>query len=255
MENLREAVQATSGVELTDFQESQFRVYFEELTRWNQRFSLTSIVKAKEVASKHFADSLEVLRATKKFLEPPFRIVDIGSGAGFPGIPLGLVEEKATIDLIEATGKKARFLKHIVNTLALTNVSVHYSRAETLGQDPLFREQFDLATARGVGHVFVALEYLFPFCRLGGIVVILTKPTGKNTIDEAKGVMEKLGGSFLEYQEVAGSDRVIRRGIIVGRKMVVTSPIYPRKPGAPSKKPLGRRKDLGSPSGFNSGHS
>lgn len=242
MEYLRAEVQATTGIELTDFQENRFRIYFEELTRWNQHVSLTSIVKAKEVASKHFADSLEVLRTAKKFLELPFSAVDIGSGAGFPGIPLGLVEEKATVDLIEATGKKARFLNHIVNTLVLTNVSVHCSRAETLGQDPLFREQFDLATARGVGHIFVALEYLFPFCRLGGIVVILTKPTGKNTIDQAKGVMKKLGGSFLEYQEVAGPDKVIRRGIIVGRKMVMTDPIYPRKPGAPSKKPLGLEK-------------
>ena len=250
MEYLREELQATRGIELTDSQESQFRIYFEELIRWNQHVSLTSIVKAKEVASKHFADSLEVLRVATKFLELPFSVVDVGSGAGFPGIPLGLVEEKATVDLIEATGKKARFLNHIVNTLALTNVSVHCSRAETLGQDPLFREQFDLATARGVGHVFVALEYLFPFCRLGGIVVILTKPTEKNTIDEAKRVMEKLGGSFLEYQEVAGPDQVIRRGIIVGRKMAMTSPIYPRKPGAPSKKPLGLRKDRGFPAGF-----
>jgi 16S rRNA (guanine527-N7)-methyltransferase len=244
MEFLRKECLRT-GIELNDLQISRFSNYYHALIEWNKKINLTSIVDEKEVVTRHFMDSLEVLRVINSHLKPPFRVIDIGSGAGFPGIPVAIMEDKANVDLVESTGKKTTFLEHVVSKLNLINISIHNTRAELLGRDPSYRERFDVATARGVGQIFVSLEYLFPFCRIGGIVTILTKPGLGETVGKINSVMETLGGSFLEYREILGPDQLVRRGIVVGKKQFPTPPGFPRRSGAITKNPLQPKNESG----------
>ena len=226
------------GINLNDQQIKRFSDYYHMLIEWNKKINLTRIVEKKDVVTRHFLDSLEVLHISNSYLESPFRVIDIGSGAGFPGIPIAIMENNIHVDLVEATKKKTTFLDHIVRELNMTNISVHNTRAELLGRDPSFREGFDVAVARGVGHIFASLEYLLPFCRIGGIVAVLTKPRLGQNIGEIKSVMEALGGSFLEYREVIAPDQPVTRGVVIGKKQCSTHPDYPRRPGAITKNPL-----------------
>ena len=226
------------GINLNEQQAGRFSDYYHLLVEWNKKINLTRIIEEKDVVTRHFLDSLEALHVINKYLEPPYRVIDIGSGAGFPGIPIAIMENNAHVHLVEATRKKATFLDHIVHELNMTNVSVHNTRAEILGHDPSFRETFDVAIARGVSHIFASLEYLLPFCRKGGLVTILTKPRLGQTIGHINEVMESLGGSIVEYRESKEPDQPVRRGVVIGKKQRSTHADYPRRPGAIYKKPL-----------------
>ena len=231
------------GIDLNDQQIKRFSDYYHTLAEWNKKNNLTRIVEKKDVVTKHFLDSLEALHVINNYLKPPFRVIDIGSGAGFPGIPIAIMANNAHVHLVEATRKKTTFLDYIVHELNMTNISVHNTRAEILGHDPSFRETFDIAIARGVSHIFASLEYLLPFCRIGGFVTILTKPLLGKTIGQINEVMESLGGSIVEYREATESDQPVRRGVVIGKKQCSTHPDYPRRPGAISKNPLQPRKE------------
>ena len=226
------------GLKLSPNQLSQFDLYYRELADWNQRVNLTSITEHGEVQVKHFLDSLTVCLAYPQGMPPGLRIVDIGAGGGFPGLPLKLVLPSAHLLMVESVGKKARFLEHLVDLLALTDVEVITGRAEQLAHAPELRESFDLAVSRGVVKMPVLLEYSLPFCRVGGRMVVLNHRSVENQFAGATNALEVLGGRLGEVFPVKISGLTDDRVVVVVEKVKTTPDRYPRRSGIPAKRPL-----------------
>jgi len=170
MARLAEGAKAL-GLRLSDKQLAAFQVYYEELVAWNQKFNLTAITEYEQVQVRHFLDSLSCLlveEVRRTLARPDARAIDIGTGAGFPGIPLKLVCPGLHLTLLEATGKKVTFLEHMVERLGLQRVTTVHARAEELAHEPAQREAYDLALARAVADLPALVEYALPFCKPGG---------------------------------------------------------------------------------------
>lgn len=220
---------------LSPLQLDQFDRYAAELTRWNARTNLTTITDPQAIVVRHFLDSLAVARAWPDAC--PSSIIDIGSGAGFPGIPLKILWPATRLVLVESVGKKTQFLAHIVATLALANVEICTDRAETLGQNTQYREQFALVTARAVAPLNVLAEYCLPLCRIGGLFVAPKSADGLHEAEAARKSIHTLGGELQAPIEVR-LPGVDPRLLIVVRKIAPTPPAYPRRVGVPLKRPL-----------------
>jgi len=227
------------GLELTAHQLDQFEVYYQELDRWNQRVNLTAITQYPEVQVKHFLDSLTVCLALPGGLAPHLRVVDVGAGAGFPGVPLKLLVPDIHLVLVESVGKKSRFLQHLVAALDLSGVEVLTGRAEQLAHTAELRESFDLAVTRGVARLPTLLEYTLPFCRLGGQVVVLKHGGIEDEVASAAHALEVLGGSLGEVSPVRITGLTDNRILVSVQKVAATPERYPRRPGLPAKRPLG----------------
>ena len=235
METLLKGAQ-TLGLTLSPAQIGLFQAYSDELIAWNERLSLTAITGPDDIQVKHFLDSLTCLRA----LPPGFavnRVLDVGSGGGFPGLPLKIYDPKLEVTLLETTIKKASFLRHVVEHLGLTGVEVVAERAETLGQNPAYRETYDLVVARAVAEMAVLAEFCLPFCRVGGIFVAQKKAGNTAEMKNAQGAVTALGGRMLPSIPVAlpGAEP---RQLVVVEKVSATPARYPRRPGMPAKRPL-----------------
>lgn len=231
----------TWGLELSEAQLLAFQTYYEELVAWNARFNLTAITDRREVQVRHFLDSLScllVLDARFPSGKPPPRVMDIGAGAGFPGIPLKLVRPDWELTLVDSVRKKVQFLEHMVQVLQLRGVAVVGARAEELGQDPTHREQYDVALGRAVAELSVLAEYLLPFCRVGGVMVAPKGFKAKAEVGVAQQAIGALGGRVVEVRrvDVPGLDEM--RVLVVVEKIAPTPARYPRRPGIPSKRPL-----------------
>lgn len=225
---------AAWGTPLDDRQLGAFARYAEELTRWNERLNLTAIVDIESIVVRHFLDSL---RCALSWGDPPNNIVDVGTGAGFPGLPLKILRPKADLTLVESIEKKAEFLRHIVNELELERVRVVVARAEASGRDPDQRERYDLAVARAVADLRVLAEYCLPLCRVGGRFLA---PKGAGAEQEAarsRAALERLGGQLVAIEPVVlpGAEP---RTLVVIDKIAPTPAQYPRAVGVPSKRPL-----------------
>ena len=198
MQRLIDGAQAL-GLHLTPKQQASFQLYYEELVAWNQKFNLTAITEYEQVQIRHFLDSLSCLLAdeTRRVLNRPHaRAIDVGSGAGFPGIPLKLVCSAMHLTLLEATGKKVTFLEHLVERLELRTVTTIKSRAEELAHDHDHRQQYDLALARAVAELPVVVEYTLPFCKVGGWVVAQKGEAGGAEAWAAGHAISLLGGEL-----------------------------------------------------------
>ena len=217
---------AELGVQLTLAQMEQFRTYYNELTIWNSRVNLTSVTGWDEVLTRHFLDSLTARLALSPQMIEGGRFIDIGSGAGLPGVPLKIAFPGLRATLVEATGKKAAFLEHLVGRLGLQDVDVLTGRAETLGHEAGLREGFDFA------------ELTLPFCRVGGRVIAWKSRGAAADIRGAAGAISATGGELIEEIEVAlpglGDDRIL---VVLG-KVAKTPERYPRRPGVPARRPL-----------------
>ena len=178
-----------------------FGLYYRELVDWNRAVNLTAIVGPDEVAAKHFLDSLSVARVIPDETLAGGSLADVGSGAGFPGLPLKIAWPGLNVTLIESVGKKAAFLRHMVDTLGLNGVEIENGRAETLAHEPRLRDGFDVVTARAVAHMASLAELTLPLCRIGGIVVTQKKAGIDDELKEAKNAISVLGGT-LERIEV-----------------------------------------------------
>jgi 16S rRNA (guanine527-N7)-methyltransferase len=225
---------AAWGLSLDQHQLDQFAAYAAELRRWNQRVNLTAISDEREVVIRHFLDSL---RCALSWGDAPSRLVDIGAGAGFPGLPLKILRPELHLTLIESIEKKAAFLRHIAAELNLGVVVVVVGRAETAGRDATYREQYDVAAARAVADLRVLAEYCLPFCRVGGRFLA---PKGALIADEladARTAIEQLGGRVVAVEDV-DLPGVERRALVVVEKSAPTPPQYPRGVGVPAKRPL-----------------
>jgi 16S rRNA (guanine527-N7)-methyltransferase len=229
------------GLRLTAAQQAAFQLYYKELVAWNQKFNLTAITEYEQVQIRHFLDSLSCLLAeeTRQALnQPRSRLLDVGTGAGFPGIPLKLVCPDTRLTLLEATGKKVSFLEHVVAQLNLQQVMVIKGRAEELAHDPAHRQQYNLVLARAVADLPVVAEYTLPFCKLGGWVVAQKGEAGAAEAWTAERAITLLGGELRRVVPVELPGLPEDRSLIVVEKTGPTPGAYPRRPGIPSKRPL-----------------
>ena len=240
MQRLVEGASAL-GLSLTVEQQAAFQAYYEELVAWNQMFNLTAITDYEQVQIRHFLDSLSCLLALELRLalgRPEARMIDVGTGAGFPGIPLKLVCPAVRLTLLEATGKKGTFLEHVVGRLALRRVTVVSARAEDLAHDPTHREQYDVALARAVADLPVVVEYTLPFCKVGGWVIAQKGEAGAAEAWSAQKAIALLGGELRQVMPVELPGLPEDRSLVVIEKVSPTAAAYPRRPGIPAKRPL-----------------
>lgn len=221
------------GVELTSTQVDQFDIHFRELVAWNERTNLTSIVEYDAVAVKHFLDSLSlapIVRDAKS-------LIDIGSGAGFPGLPLKIARPDLRVTLLEATGKKVTFINHIIAMLELRDVRAIHARAEDCGHDQEHREHYDAAVVRAVAEMATLAEYAMPFVRVGGIFVAQKGKDIGEEMQRAQHAIALLGGRLREIVPVQ-LPGIEARHLIVIEKIAATPAQYARRAGMPEKKPL-----------------
>ncbi len=236
MEKLRQDVKNLLGVTLTARQIAAFETYERELLAWNSRFNLTAIRESEGVRSKHFLDSLSCLLVLRD--NPPNRLIDIGTGAGFPGLPLKILLPNLNLTLVESVSKKVEFCRHMVTTLGLDKVEVLQSRAEELGQSSQHREQYDWAVARAVAHMPTLVEYLIPLVRIGGAVLMQKGENGPAEAHAAERPAHILGGRLRQLHHLTLPGITEDRYLIVVDKVAATPPQYPRRVGIPSKTPL-----------------
>jgi 16S rRNA (guanine527-N7)-methyltransferase len=223
------------SLDLIPIQFAAFQQYAELLQIWNQRFNLTAIRDPDEIWSRHFLDSLTCLRAMRS--TPKNRVIDIGTGAGFPGLPIKIVYPEIHLTLVESIGKKADFCTEVVQKLGLENVDIIPSRAEELGRHPDHREQYDWAIARAVAPMPILAEYLLPFVRVGGKMLAQKGKDGEMEAAKSNNAFTTLGGELERVLPVflPGTEA---RTLIVVAKTHETSVRYPRRVGIPSKRPL-----------------
>jgi len=228
----------TLGIALTATQLDQFQRLYQELTDWNQRFNLTRITTYEDVQNKHFLDSLTAALVIPPSAKESGRFVDIGAGAGLPGLALKIAFPATRLTLVEATGKKANFLRHVVQVLGLEGVEVEAQRSETVAHDPRYREKFDVALARALAPMSPLAEMALPFCRIGGIVVAYKKGNIDQELANARRAIALLGGELSQRHEVDVEGLRDGRCLVVLRKVRPTPSEYPRRPGTPQKSPL-----------------
>jgi 16S rRNA (guanine527-N7)-methyltransferase len=237
MERLVDGTQRLLGLTLTQRQRQAFYLYYQELLSWNARFNLTAITDSEGVQIRHFLDSLSCLLAIRD-VQRGQSLIDVGSGAGFPGLPLKIVYPSLRLTLLEATGKKTDFLRHVVDLLELRDVTVIHNRAEQIGQDPLHREAYDWVTARAVAAMPTLIEYLLPLCRLGGHCVAQKGEDAAAEVASAEPAVLLLGGYLNRLVRVELPGLAETRYLVVIDKIARTPVQYPRPPGRPAKRPL-----------------
>ncbi len=236
MQKLRQNAQELFGIQLNHNQMQMLVTYERELMIWNEKISLTAIRDEQGVRTKHFLDSFSCVQAWKD--KPPQTLVDVGTGAGFPGLVLKILYPRLKLTLVESVGKKVTFCRHIVDTLHLDDVNVIQARAETLGQQPRFREAFDWAVARAVAQLPILSEYLLPLVKVGGVMLAQKGESAPAESQAAENALRILGGKMRQIFPVTLPGVVEERYLIVVDKVGATPPLYPRREGTPAKKPL-----------------
>ena len=226
------------NIRLTAEQIERFGVFYRELTSWNQRMNLTAIVDYREAQLKHLLDSLTTSLVLLERVKADGRLVDVGSGGGFPGVPLKLAFPGIHLTLLDSVAKKTSFLSHLVSVLELVDVQVCTGRAEDLALNPELRESFDVVVSRGVAPMRILMELTIPYCRVGGIVVTLKKgEIGSEMVDSLHAI-EVLGGKIRETRGVDAEGLTDGRALVVVDKVKATPAKFPRRPGIPKKHPL-----------------
>jgi 16S rRNA (guanine527-N7)-methyltransferase len=224
------------NIELTAQQWEQFERYRQELLDWNKRVNLTAIKDPEEVTIKHFLDSLSLLKAYDR---PQTRLLDIGAGAGFPGLPLKIVRPAWQVVLLEATGKKVTFLQHIIETLQLKDVEAVHGRAEELAHKLEYRASFDVVTARAVAALPMLLEYAAPYCRVGGEIILLKKGEIAEELERGKRAAKQVGASLKADLVVNLPGLDDGRRLLVWKQQKKCPAQFPRSGSQLAKRPLG----------------
>ncbi len=222
------------NIELDEKQIIKFYRYMELLLEWNEKINLTAIIDPKEIILKHFADSLTISKHIKKNA----KVIDVGTGAGFPGIPLKIYREDIEVTLLDSLNKRISFLNEVIEKLELAKIDAVHGRAEEVAHNRLYRENFDVATSRAVANMATLSEYLIPFSKVSGNIVAMKGPDTEKEIEMAKKAINILGAEITKIEEFNLPNSEIKRTIILIKKNKQTLPKFPRKPGTPSKEPL-----------------
>ena len=225
-------------MDLIDINREKFKIYYERLVEYNEIVNLTSIVDKKDVYIKHFQDSLEFVRAVPDIATREYSLVDVGTGAGFPGLPLAICFSNLKVTLTDSLRKRLDFLQLLVDELKLSNVSLVHSRAEDLGHKPEFREKYDISTARAVANLSTLVEYCGPLIHKGGQFIPLKSFEVDEELSASKHAMSEIGLKINDIMKYQLPDNMGGRSIIVCEKISTTPKKYPRKAGTPSKNPL-----------------
>lgn len=220
--------------ELTEKMSEQFENYMKLLLEWNEKINLTAITKEDDIILKHFIDSLTIC----KYIESGKKIVDIGTGAGFPGIPVKIAREDISLTLVDALNKRIIFLNEVIKELNLEKVETLHYRAEEFGQNKKYRQNFDIATSRAVANLSTLVEYLLPLVKIGGKCICMKGPEIKEELENGKKAIEILGGQIEKIEEFILPNSEIKRNIIIIIKVKTTPNKYPRKAGTPAKEPI-----------------
>lgn len=236
MKELAQHIRALLGIQITPAQINALSKYEQELLLWNEQFNLTAIRDSQQVYIKHFLDSLSCLLVMRE--TPMQRVVDIGTGAGFPGIPLKILNPNINLTLVESVGKKINFCRHIVKTLELEHVEIIQGRAEELGQNPQHRQRYDWAIARAVAMMPILVEYLLPLVRVGGAALAMKGESAPSEAHESERATTLLGGHLRKLVTVTLPGVAEERYLVVIDKVAATPAAYPRRIGLPAKKPL-----------------
>jgi 16S rRNA (guanine527-N7)-methyltransferase len=226
------------NIELNEQHIQQFQTYYSELTSWNSHFNLTSIIEYKDVQIKHFLDSLTVISAFPQPGLEAYKIIDIGAGAGFPGIPLKIAFPQINLTLLEATGKKVEFLRSLIMMLGLDKVSAINVRAEEAAQSPEYREKFDAVLARGLASMSTLVELTLPFVKIGGRLIAQKKGDIAEELAGSHKAIELLGGRLSEVKTIDLPELSDNRYLVIVDKIRTTPEKYPRRDGVPAKTPL-----------------
>lgn len=224
-------------MELSEEQIAKFDSYQACLLAWNQKMNLTAITDPKEIAVKHMIDSLLCFDA--QYFPADGSVIDIGTGAGFPGLPLKISKPALRLTLLDSLQKRVRFLQCVVDTLQLRQVECRHGRAETCARERAMRQRFDVAVSRAVARLAVLAEYCLPFVRVGGAFVALKGARYAEEVEEAASAIRLLGGEIETLRPVALPAMEDTRAVVYIRKKRDTPLLYPRKAGVPEKKPLG----------------
>ena len=222
------------GIVLDKKQIEQFYQYMELLLSWNEKMNLTAITKPEEIIVKHFIDSITIA----KYIDRNKKLIDVGTGAGFPGIPLKIIRPDIQITLLDSLAKRVQFLEEVIKQLELEKIEAIHFRVEEFGKDKKYREQFDYATSRAVANLSTLSEYLLPLVKINGICICMKGSTVKEEIEQSQKAIMLLGGKVEEIEGFKLPESDIDRHVILLRKSKITPAKYPRKPGTPSKEPI-----------------
>jgi 16S rRNA (guanine527-N7)-methyltransferase len=228
------------GLQLSLRQLEQFEIYYQELLDWNRRLNLTAITGYKSVQIKHFLDSLSVTLAWQQAISNMgFQLIDVGSGAGLPGVPLKILWPDIRLVLLDSTAKKAAFLYNLIQKLGLDDVEIVVGRAEEVAHDPHYREKFDVVLSRAVAPLPTLVELTLSFATIGGRFIAQKKGLIDSEVSRAGEAIGRLGGILREVRRIKLGEFTDERWLILIDKVSPTSRQYPRRPGIPSKRPLG----------------
>lgn len=228
-------------ITLNEEQITQFMKYYELLIQWNTFMNLTAITEFDEVIKKHFVDSISLIKAMPEIKEKELRIIDVGTGAGFPGIPLKIVFPNLHIVLLDSLNKRVTFLKEVISSLGLQHIEAVHGRAEDLARKEAYRECFDVCVSRAVANLATLSEYCLPFVRLEGRFVSYKSEKISEEYENAKEALFVLGGRFDKQVEFVLPSSDIYRNLFMIQKTKKTPGRFPRKAGLPSKEPIGRK--------------
>ncbi|MBB6716744.1 16S rRNA (guanine(527)-N(7))-methyltransferase RsmG [Clostridium gasigenes] len=233
---LMKSASTEAGLELSEYQYNQFIKYMRLLQEWNEKVNLTTIIEDEDVIKKHFIDCIKAFKS--KPIREAKTVIDVGTGAGFPGIPIAIMNPKIKVTLLDSLNKRVNFLNTVVNELGLTNVTTIHARAEDGARKVELREKFDVATSRAVANMAVLTEFCMPYVKVKGHFVALKGPSIVEELKNGKAAIKILGGELQRVIEVNIEDTDLRHNIVEIKKMKLCSKLYPRKAGSINKDPL-----------------
>lgn len=225
------------GITLTDKQIEQFLIYYEYLVEKNKVMNLTAITEYEEVVLKHFVDSLSIVKAVD--MSKCHKMLDLGTGAGFPGIPLKIAFPDIEVVLMDSLNKRIKFLEEVIEKLEMKNITAVHARAEEGARKAEYREQFDICVSRAVANLSSLAEYCIPFVKQKGMFISYKSMNIDEEVEKSKKALSMLGGKIKKIEEFMLPDTEIGRSFVVIEKVKATPGKYPRKAGLPTKEPLG----------------
>lgn len=222
------------GIEIDKNNTIQLYNYMNLLIEWNKKMNLTAITEPNEIIIKHFVDSLTI----NEFINHNSNVIDIGTGAGFPGIPLKIIRNDISITLMDSLNKRINFLEEVIKSLKLEKILTIHARAEELGNNKYYRQKYDHITSRAVAPLNYLLEYMMPFAKIGGSCICMKGSNIEEELKEAERAIIKLGGKIEKIKKLKLPETNIERNIIIIKKVKDTPKEFPRKPGIPKKQPI-----------------